>query len=343
MDQKEFREILKKYLSGRASEHEIQIVEKWYKEMEQQPAQLGGTDEEKLEEQYLTTIMGHVAKDAPQTVKAKANIRLPRYFVAVAASVILLIVSLFVITKNIPGDNNAVVDRESGEISWKYIANNSDTAERYTLPDGSSVTLEPNSNLKFSPIFNQSMREVQLEGEGFFEVIPSKDKQFLVYANDITTRVLGTSFTVRSFREDKHVTVAVRTGKVSVFAKSSTSKPTQEIILTPNQEVTYDRRVQVAARRIVEKPQPIVSPKEIERLRFEEAPLQEILEAIEKVYGVNIEYDADKFSSCTLTTSVSGGGLYNRMDIITSAIGAKYEVKEDRIVITGEGCNYRKR
>ena len=97
------------------------------------------------------------------------------------------------------------------------------------------------------------------------------------------------------------------------------------------------------ARRIVEKPQPMVSAEEMERLRFEEAPLQDVLEAIEKVYGVHIDYDADKFSSCTLTTSVSGGGLYNRMDIITSAIGAHYELKEDRIVISGTGCNYRKR
>jgi transmembrane sensor len=63
--------------------------------------------------------------------------------------------------------------------------------------------------------------------------------------------------------------------------------------------------------------------------------------AIEKIYGVRIEYDENKFSSCTLTTALSGGGLYNRMDIITSAIGAKYELKDDRIVIEGAGCNYR--
>ena len=343
MEQKDFREILNRYQSGRASEHEIQMVEKWYKKMGEQPVSPVGAEEEILEEQYLVTIMGRVAKGAPQKQKSKANILLQRYFVAVAASLVLLIVTLVVITKDIREQKEPISGNELREGSGGDISNNSTTAQRHTLPDGSSVTLEPNSNIRFSSSFNISAREVRLEGEAFFEVVPSKNKPFLVYANDVTTKVLGTSFTVRSFQKDKHVTVAVKTGKVSVFAKSASSDPTQEIILTPNQEVTYDRTERIAARRIVEKPQPMVSAEEMERLRFEEAPLQDVLEAIEKVYGVHIDYDADKFSSCTLTTSVSGGGLYNRMDIITSAIGAHYELKEDRIVISGTGCNYRKR
>jgi transmembrane sensor len=233
---------------------------------------------------------------------------------------------------------------ESAAIAWTNMANTSDVVQTYDLPDGSNVTLQPNSSLKFSALFNASIREVQLEGEGFFDVIRNKDKPFIVYANDITTRVLGTSFTVRSFSEDKQVTVVVKTGKVSVLTRSSAiPSVTEETILTPNQEIVYNRAEKIVERRIVETPEPIVSEEQIDRMRFEEAPLNEIVEAIERVYGVNIVYDETKFATCILTTSISGRGLFNRMDIITTAIGATYELKEDRIVIRGAGCNHHKR
>lgn len=342
MEQKDFHQILKRYLSGCASEQEKQIVEEWYDEMGRRRGETSDTDEAKLEEQYLTNIMSHVEKGRQQIMPMRTTrAGLGRYFVAIAASVLLLIMSLVVIKRTPENQDPAAGDVSPAPV-WRHITNNSRVARRYDLPDGSNVILQPSSLIKFSTLFNVSMREVNLEGEAYFEVVHSKDKPFLVYAHDITTRVLGTSFTVRSFREDKQVMVVVKTGKVSVLTKSAVAPDvTDEIILTSNQEIIYDRAEKVVARRIVEKPEPIVSVAEMERMRFEEAPLKEILVAIEKVYGVRIEYDENKFSSCTLTTALSGGGLYNRMDIITSAIGAKYELKEDRIVIEGAGCDYR--
>ena len=74
MEQKDFREILNRYQSGRASEHEIQMVEKWYKKMGEQPVSPVGAEEEILEEQYLVTITGRVGKGAPQKQKSKAKV-----------------------------------------------------------------------------------------------------------------------------------------------------------------------------------------------------------------------------------------------------------------------------
>jgi hypothetical protein len=90
---------------------------------------------------------------------------------------------------------------------------------------------------------------------------------------------------------------------------------------------------------IVDVPQVIVPAEEFKRMRFEGAPVKEIFNAIEKVYGVDIIYDEPKFLGCTLTTTISDGDIYNRLDIICKVIGASYEVKEDRILISGAGCN----
>lgn len=55
---------------------------------------------------------------------------------------------------------------------------------------------------------------------------------------------------------------------------------------------------------------------------------------------VEIEYDEEKFAICVLIILVISGGLYNCMDIIIIVIGVTYELKDDRIVINGFGCDH---
>lgn len=344
MEQKDFREMLKRYLSGCAPEHEIEIVEKWYRDMALRSGNPTDADEPKLEEQYLTNIMGHVKKrQQVKMLSAATGLRLSP-LLGIAASLLLIVATVFVFTtKTVERKTELAAVDSSATVRTDFL-NASDVPLTCRLPDGSTVTLQPNSNIKLLTLFNTATRELQLEGEAFFDIVPNKSKPFVVYANDITTKVLGTSFTVRSFRDDKQVKVAVKTGTVSVLTNAAaTQGHAKETVLTPNQEMVYHRAAKIVERRIVDTPQPIVANEELEPMRFEDAPLNQIVEAIEKIYGVKIEYDETRFASCVLTTSLSGRGLFNRMNVITSAIGATYELKEDRIVIRGTGCNHHQK
>jgi transmembrane sensor len=62
------------------------------------------------------------------------------------------------------------------------------------LEDGTTVHLEKGSRLSFPVHFDPKKREVVLSGEAFFEVTENPSKPFYVYANELITRVLGTSF-----------------------------------------------------------------------------------------------------------------------------------------------------
>ncbi len=223
--------------------------------------------------------------------------------------------------------------------SWQQLKNTGVVSRTHVLSDGSSVTLKPQSAIRFGPDFNTTTRQIYLEGEAFFEVAHDKERPFLVYANGIIAKVLGTSFTVKAFKQDTNVVVSVNTGKVSVY-NGQRSAPDQkpEVILTPNKQIIYNRKNEAISKGIVEAPQPVVQPEEIRRIRFEAAPVKEIFEAIEKAYGIEIEFDKTLLS-CRLTTSISDGDLYNRLNIITRAIGAQYTLNEDKIVITGAECD----
>lgn len=341
MRNKDFQAILERYLSDNASEREIRIIENWYKNMDRRVRETGIVDETALEKKYLTNIMDKVGgtRQLPQA-GTHGIFSKHRYLIGIAASVLIVVVSFFLLPDRSSEIKNGEAFKELVAPSWKQFTNETAMGKECVLPDGSRVTLEPNSRLKYSSDFNVSLREVQLEGQGFFEVKPCKEKPFLVYTNGVTTKVLGTSFTIRAFEQDSKVSVAVKTGKVSVYTKpSKPSDNSEEIILTPNQEIVFDKAERVVAKRIVEKPEPIIPDEEIERMRFEDAPISEVFRAIEKIYGVDIQYDETQFSFCTITTSVSGGGLFDRLDIITSTIGAHYELNENRIIVSGTGCN----
>ncbi|MFZ6011074.1 MAG: FecR family protein, partial [Bacteroidota bacterium] len=217
---------------------------------------------------------------------------------------------------------------------WKEIKNTSLQQQIVTLPDGSRVTLKQHSQIKFPAAFEADHREVFLEGEAFFEVTKDNKRPFMVYAQEIVTRVLGTSFTVKALGEK--VTVAVKTGKVSVYRK--TGAP-QQVVLTPNQQAVYGKSAEQVSHTLVQTPEIILPPAEVTKMHFEEAPVSEIFNALEIAYGVDIVYDEAKLAGCSLTTSLLDEPLYTRLNIICKAIGATYAVNDIQVVVESDGCH----
>ena len=340
MLQNDFHLILKRYLQGQATKGEEILIDSWYADLGKDThSSLTSQEESELERHYWSTVAAHMKRS-----KKKNNHAILRWYpIGIAASVLLALVSLlYVLGYRASGKGVQDGEKEIAASAWKKMTNTGSAQQLIFLPDSSKVSLEPRSTLEFPVSFPGSRREVFLEGEAFFDVSPDVDRPFLVYANKVITKVVGTSFRVKAFREERKVTIAVRTGKVSVYASPENGKEnaiTDEIILTPNQQLVYDRDKKKVSRMIVDTPQVILPAENVKRMRFEGAPVSEIFETIEKVYGVEIVFDKTKFSSCTLTTSISDGGLYNRLDIICAAINATYTLKENQIVVEGTGCS----
>ncbi len=213
-----------------------------------------------------------------------------------------------------------------------------------TLQDGSSVLLHPGSRLSYPKRFESAKREVFLSGEAYFEVAKNAKQPFFVYANEIVTKVLGTSFTVSAFPKDKQVIVTVQTGRVSVFAQSDqqmkekTQSPELEgLVLTPNQQIIYSREKVRMVKSLVTQPS-VLAKSTGSAFIFRNASVREVFAAIEKAYGVHVIYDEDTFRHCQLNADLSDEPLYQKMEIITKSIEARYQIVEAQFVISGEGC-----
>jgi transmembrane sensor len=209
------------------------------------------------------------------------------------------------------------------------------------LEDGSSVILQPGSELRYAAVFEPNERKVTLTGEAFFEISKNPSRPFFVYANEIVTRVIGTSFRIKAYRNEPNVEVIVRTGKVKVFTKpSDTLQPIEEISLHPNESIRFVRKEATFEKPVIAAPN-VAVPIEQLQFDFEDTPVSKILGTIGLAYGLTINYPNEVLKDCYLSTSLSDVPLQQKLKIICESIGGdtKYELNKDQITIFSNGCN----
>jgi ferric-dicitrate binding protein FerR (iron transport regulator) len=110
---------------------------------------------------------------------------------------------------------------------------------KLVLPDGSQVWLNSGSRLHYKNDFNTRLREVELDGEAFFEVAKNADHPFIVHTSAINVKVLGTAFNVKSYPKESIIETTLLRGMVEVTRKDDPSAP--KVILRPNEKLVFHK------------------------------------------------------------------------------------------------------
>jgi ferric-dicitrate binding protein FerR (iron transport regulator) len=150
------------------------------------------------------------------------------------------------------------------------------------LPDGSMVWLNGDSHISYPVVFGKN-REVRIEGEAFFKVKSDKKHPFLVSAKDIVVRATGTQFNVMAYNDIPEVRVILKEGKVAILD----DKQTVMKEMGSGFELRYNAQSSSVAYNEIntENYSAWISG----RLMFSYATMSEVVERMEKWYGVDIE------------------------------------------------------
>ncbi len=223
--------------------------------------------------------------------------------------------------------------------SFLQIKNEQTTAQTYTLSDSSKVALEPGSVLLYPADFGKLERTVHLRGDAEFDISHQPDRPFIVYADQLVARVLGTRFKV--FRLGSQTEVSVLSGKVSVSKRKNFDKKKLDnaVVLLPNQHASYDVRKGDLMKSIVEAPIVLHQPEQSDELVFEETPISRVFSQLEKTYGISIVYDEAVFKNCTLNATLTDTPFKVQLGLICETIHASYEIVDGQVVVSGSGCN----
>ncbi len=116
---------------------------------------------------------------------------------------------------------------------------------RSMLPDGTTVWLNAGSRLHYINDFSGATREVKLEGEAYFDVAHKKNQPFIVHTDGINIKVLGTSFNVKAYPEDKNVETTLFQGRVQVFREEADDVMGEQplVDMRPNQKLVLSKRI----------------------------------------------------------------------------------------------------
>ncbi len=200
------------------------------------------------------------------------------------------------------------------------------------LPDGSKVKLNAGSKIEYPEHFSDTLREVKLIGEAFFDVVHNPEKPFIVKTGTLITKVLGTSFNIEAYEDLEAIKVTLATGKVAL------SNNSESATLSPSEQAVFNRQKQAIAVRGVNITKYIEWKDGV--LRFENAPLKDIVTQLERWYNVDIVLDAEKNQACHFTGTYKNQSLRSVLkSLMFSNPDMSYQyTEENKIKISGT-CN----
>lgn len=271
-----------------------------------------------------TTLNNHLTEAKKTLEKAKLTntrnrLKLKmRQTLKYAAAVVLVVLSSFGAKK--------VFDRiEQANITYIEVIAADKERKEIILPDGSTVVLNARSSLRYPNKFITDNRMIEIKGEAFFQVSKDKEHPFIVRTDVGDVKVLGTSFDVKAYKDDKLFSVSVNTGKVEVKMKESLMR------LLPNECLTYNKENGEITKRKddAEKVTSWIQG----GLYFNNTPIQSIVLELERMYGCQIELD----SNCVFDETLFGEHDNQSLDAVLKSIeystGIKYKKENKRIVL----------
>jgi ferric-dicitrate binding protein FerR (iron transport regulator) len=190
------------------------------------------------------------------------------------------------------------------------------------LPDGSLVTLNGNSTLRYDRRWNgQDAREVWLEGEAFFKVRKKPSKaRFVAHAGPADIIVLGTQFNVRNRRGKTRVLLTE--GKVQLKATGSAVQP---VIIRPGEVADISPKTPIRVQ-FARKPALHTAWQE-QKLVFDDTPLREVALQVEDAYGITLRFGDPALADLKLRGEVYVTTAKDIAEVIAESFALRYQQK----------------
>lgn len=288
--------ILIKYLQGKCTDEQSKAVEEW--------CALDEKNRQELEQLYCTLfitrsveVMNAVDTEASLSRVKKqlfnsSNKQMPANPFRLNAKVAMWIAASFLV-----GMISAVVFQSSKTLNYSVNTLKGQRAQA-TLPDGSKVWLNGDSEITYHDAYWGFKREVELVGEAYFEVAHKKISPFVVTSKDIHVNVLGTKFNVRAKASDENMTTTLFEGSVKVNANTMVD----EFLLIPGQTLNINTKTKEAQLLAYAKPVDVLLWID-GNLKFDNNSLHEITETMEKLYDVRFIFEDENLKDERFTGS----------------------------------------
>lgn len=264
------KETLYKYFSGLASDAEKEAIKNWLEE-DQANHQILLNERKFYDALLLADDSMFVQHSAPRFINIKKWMGMG---VKWAAAVIIAFLASY--TYFVSQVEN-YMDTAMNTVTVPY-----GQRVNLSLSDGTKVCLNAGTVFTYPSAFGKNTRNVELNGEAFFEVSSNKERPFIVHTQDCDVQVLGTKFNVNAYKGEHNFTAALMEGRIRV---QNNLNPKEVINIMPDMQVALEH----GKLKVDEIPDYDVYRWRDGLVCFKELDFMQLLRKVEKYFGVNIK------------------------------------------------------
>jgi transmembrane sensor len=222
------------------------------------------------------------------------------------------------------------------------------------LPDGTQVWLNSDSKIQYDQTFNDTIREVTLDGEAYFDVVKNPKRPFIVHTSYIDIRVLGTAFNVKSYSQEKTIEKTLIHGSLEVTKKNESQL--SKIILRPKEklvfnklETDFEKEEDAVVKPMLEKNLPAIAivalPRNIadtslketswiyNRLDFDGDTFSELAVKMERWFNIKITFKNEKVANQRLVGAFEDESLEEALKALQLITTFTYKINNNEIEI----------
>ena len=319
-------ELLEKYLEGRCTPEEIQMVHAWYESLDGKNDLVPSGDEQSMiKSRLFKRIKNHIEakkniSSNPINFGSKSYRHMFRILTA-AAAVFLLVSGFFFIYSRESKPKN--IDPEI-----IIVSNLTSLIQKRILLDNTIVWLYPNSTIKYPKKFTGPLRVIKMDGEVFYDVKPDRKHPFVIYGGGVITRVLGTSFFMKAIK-DRPTEVCVLTGQVSV---SIPDLEKTEVLLLPKQQAILSK---TESHLVIRNEKQVSVPGiwEKKSITFENTSMPDILKALNTEFKINVRTSDTTILAHTLNADFTDQSLPEILEMLGKSLNLTYEIDGDNFIL----------
>lgn len=328
MEKTEYIQLFDKFLLKQASVEEIQVLIQWLKsegsfqDWTEEEWSMASTEmDAEVQQKLLVQIKEKIClkSNVQLSIPAKENKSHKLYLWTARIASIIMIVLL---------TSLSVYYYTTEQLKMQDMIVSVDKGQKATivLPDGSKVWINSDSKLVYGSRFTAKERVLELEGEAYFEVAPDKDRPFIVETDDLLVKALGTSFDVKSYKEDNWASTVLMSGKVEVRSKK------EILILEPDQRIFFDKATGKMEKSVVTDAADY-SGWMYNTLNFEAETFENIVQTLQRLYNTRIIFESESLKKYRFTGTPGNTSLESILQILSLTSPLSYEVRDSVIVL----------
>lgn len=200
------------------------------------------------------------------------------------------------------------------------------------LSDGTIVYVNSGSVLRYPTSFAAgNYRQVTLKGEAFFKVVENKEHPFIVNSGSVNVRVLGTEFNVSAYNEDLETSTVLVSGSVELYDSLSVDKQQTNVQLVPGEMGTWSKEQHSFK---TDKVDTSLYTSWVQgKLIFRDLPFKQIRKQLERRYNVTIVNTDTALDKNTFSANFEEESIEEILEILDRTYGIEYTIKENQIII----------